>query len=360
MNDTKDLEYMIKHIDPDSFFSKSIKVSNHFIEAKYKRALTIEEQRVVLATIALLDDIEKDKYFYKLLIPKNLIVKVTYNHYNLLREALLGTLEKVFIVRKTESGEKIYPFFTSAEYDLNKDYIEVQIHPELIPYFTYLKENFTIFSLKHSLALSSKYSIRLYQLLKRFSDTNFRVDAIDELREKLGVESGKYTDWYDFEKRVLKSSIAEINTKTDLNVDYQKIKTGRKISHIKFFITRKESNHIELSNKAAEYELWINDKFQKYFVDYVKKEMPYIRNPIGFLIKMPEQNLKANVRAIIENALSIYEFQAKIDSNIQGFVDSIKLLYEKDFKLAFVYLFSNNEEEISMVKQIAKYRKYVK
>ena len=63
----------------------------------------------------------------------------------------------------------------------------------------------------------------------------------------------EYKQIYDFEKRVLKNSLEEINAHTSFNVSYDKVKKGRSIDSIVFNITKKrraDDNSYKLEDKT--------------------------------------------------------------------------------------------------------------
>ena len=65
------------------------------------------------------------------------------------------------------------------------------------------------------------------------------------------IEENKYIRVYDFERFVLKPSIEEINFHTDLNINYEKLKNGKKVVGIKFSINSKSKDpYIEYLNQS--------------------------------------------------------------------------------------------------------------
>src|SRR5699024_6515249 len=64
--------------------------------------------------------------------------------------------------------------------------------------------------------------------------------SLKELREITETQT-KYYGMNDFTKRVLNESISMINENTVLDIDYEKIKTGKSISDIKFFISKNQT-----------------------------------------------------------------------------------------------------------------------
>ena len=249
----------VYEVSPDvKIHTKNAVMENALIEARYN--LTLEEQKLVLATIALLDNLETAPNGFPVLrIPKKLIIETTGLHekdYKVIKNSLRKLMSRVIEIETIdENGKKrfrLYQWFSKAEYIEGGEYIEVQFHPDLKPYLLELKERFSKIPLKQILKLRSRYSIRLYELLKRYEDTGFRVDYIPELRKKLGVEDKEYKRFFDFERRVIKQAVEEINEKTDLEVSYSKKKTGRRITHIEFKIRSKRGKDTQTEKSTSE------------------------------------------------------------------------------------------------------------
>ena len=84
------------------------------------------------------------------------------------------------------------------------------------------------------------FYVRIYELLKQYERIGRREIDLQELRRYLGILEEEYSRFYDFERRVLKQAKEEINEQTDLNIDYEKLKTGRRITSILFKIEAKD------------------------------------------------------------------------------------------------------------------------
>ena len=79
-----------------------------------------------------------------------------------------------------------------------------------------------------------------YALFKDFLDRTRAVElTLDywELRAYMGVEDTAYPVFKEFKKYVLKPLIDAVNERTDLRLNYEPVKTGRKLTHLKFTIT---------------------------------------------------------------------------------------------------------------------------
>ncbi|TEA96307.1 RepB protein, partial [Lactococcus cremoris] len=138
------------------------------------------------------------------------------------------------------------------------DEVTIQFSEHIMPYLINLKSEFTQYKISELQKLNSKYSIILYRWLsmnynqyehysvkggRRAEQVeSYRNPSISvkELREITDTVN-EYKEIYDFEKRVLKNAIEEINEHTSFNVSYEKIKKGRSIDSIVFHIEKKRT-----------------------------------------------------------------------------------------------------------------------
>ncbi|EOT45108.1 hypothetical protein OMY_02255, partial [Enterococcus sulfureus ATCC 49903] len=145
------------------------------------------------------------------------------------------------------------PFVEWTDYD---DQVLVQFTPQIMPYLIDLKNNFTQYALSDVMQLNSKHSITLYKWLSmnynqfehyqyKGNRTQSQLNAyqnptisIEELRTLTDTVT-KYERLDNFEKRILIDTLEDINTHTHLNVSYEKIKKGRKVESIQFYVKKK-------------------------------------------------------------------------------------------------------------------------
>ena len=113
--------------------------------------------------------------------------------------------------------------------------------PDVVPLITRLEKHFTSYQLKQVAQLTSKYAIRLYELLISWKSTG-RTPIIDiaDFRSKLGLEINEYQKMINFKNRVLEPAIQQINELTDIVVKYEQFKSGRSISGFQFSFKHKE------------------------------------------------------------------------------------------------------------------------
>lgn len=147
---------------------------------------------------------------------------------------------------------KAINWFNCAEYNGNGE-ITLCLSEQIRPYLIGLNKWFTQYQLKNIIGMKSVYGIRLYEIL-RCDDNKARGEkyifkySIKNLREVLNCES-KYKQIKEFKEKVIEKAIQEINNNSDLFVSTEYIKTGRKITDIKFIIF---DNKIIYNNKLLE------------------------------------------------------------------------------------------------------------
>lgn len=147
------------------------------------------------------------------------------------------------------------PFVEWNDYN---DKVKIEFSSHIIPYLIDLKSNFTQYALTDVMDLESKYSIIIYKWLSmsynqfehyefmsnrtemqlnKFKSPQITMQELREITDTLNI----YKDMNNFEKRILKTSMQEINKHTHFNVTYEKIKKGRSIESIQFQINKKEN-----------------------------------------------------------------------------------------------------------------------
>lgn len=222
---------------------------NKLIE--FKGRMTLNELKLFSLIVADIRE-QQEKQFEEYKIDISVLKEITKdkNFYDYIKEVALKLESKRIVVEG--SNEKKKRYFTTIRlinkprYEEGEYHLVVDLDKDLIPYIIDLKRNFTRYEIENILRLKSTYSVRLYELLKQYQSIGNRKINIDDLRDYLGIEKDEYDRFYDFERRVLKVAKKEIDKYTDLEVDYEKIKTGRKITGIKFTIDSKPDVQKEL------------------------------------------------------------------------------------------------------------------
>ena len=143
--------------------------------------------------------------------------------------------------------------------------------------FTRLEKHFTSYQLKQVSQLTSKYAIRLYELLIAWRSVGKTpILEISDFRQKLGVQDTEYKTMSDFKKRVLEPAIEQINKETDITVKYDQHKTGRVVSgfEFKFKIKGEAASKKTTTQKKKVEELFckISDKQVEIYSNKLSKQ----------------------------------------------------------------------------------------
>ena len=136
-------------------------------------------------------------------------------------------------------------------------YIECSFDPHLKPYLLQLKSEFVQAKLPTLLSFSSKYSSRLFLLLKadydkqkKYKTKLFVVYDVADLIKQFEMPKSCIQRYSKFKEFLLEAALTEINEKTDLAITYDDTsksrKTGRKITSIEFCISKKQQSEEQL------------------------------------------------------------------------------------------------------------------
>lgn len=149
---------------------------------------------------------------------------------------IIEGLQDRTIYLKTEKGyDRIKPFPTLSFDSKNKE-VKVEINKNIVPLIKELNQQFTQYSLREFLSLSSKYGKRIYQMLKQYESIGKRTIPLSDLREYLDCTNKSYDKMSNLDKKVLTKAKEDINSNTSLRIDYKKNKAGRSIKSIEFSI----------------------------------------------------------------------------------------------------------------------------
>ena len=242
------------------------------------------------------------------------------------------------------------------------DEVTIQFSEHIMPYLINLKSEFTQYKISELQKLNSKYSIILYRWLsmnynqyEHYSNKggrraeqveNYRNPSISvkELRTITDTVN-EYKEIYDFEKRVLKNAIEEINAHTSFNVSYEKIKKGRSIDSIVF--------HIEKKRKADDNSYKLED--QAYIEDKKAKEETE-KDLYTEAMQSPYTKLLSENMLLLPNDFMDIKTMAGLQKNVYPLYDELKALRGLNGVKGHLSYVSSKQEAYSK-RNIAKYLK---
>ena len=235
----------------DAARARQVRKSNELIQrARYK--LSLPGQKILLYLISRIPDNATDFKPMVFSIPEFCQVcdiEAEGGNYKMLEDALSDLLTDSARVWITlQSGERVpIMWIEKPRVDPNTGKLMVKLDDDMRPYLLNLKGHWTHYELIYTLRFRSKYSIRLYELLKSYHYRDYQpriqVLSVDDLRAILDAEN--YVRYCDFNARVLKPAVAEITRFTDRNLDVREIKSGRKVLEVEFTISAKTGEALE-------------------------------------------------------------------------------------------------------------------
>ena len=159
--------------------------------------------------------------------------------YDALKNAVNNLFERKFSYKEyTDNNKEIVVksrWVSQIAYIEDSAVLEVIFAPAVVPFITRLEKHFTSYQMKQVAQVTSKYGIRLYELLIQWREIGKTpVLEINDFRFKLGIEDTEYKNMSDLKRRVIDPAIKQINEFTDITVTYEQKKSGRTITGFEF------------------------------------------------------------------------------------------------------------------------------
>jgi len=262
--------------------------------------MTLQQKRVMIWLVSQIKPTDED--FKEHILSVKELIEVCQlsgeSAYKQLKDITFSLIEKgiriIDITNPKEDIETQISWLSSAKYRYGR--VTLTFSPELKPYLLLLKEKFTAVNMIDMMQFKSVHAIRIYELLKQYENIGERILDIEEIKECCGVKD-KLRKYADFEKYLLLIAQREIKEKSDIHIEFERIKPFRKIEGIKFIITK---------NKA--YELRNNPSKQ---VQEVKRKPAVIitLKEFGLSTRVINQLLKENTEQVIQDAINAVDLQ---------------------------------------------------
>ena len=280
---------------------------NNLVEAHYR--LGLKEKRLVLWLASQVCREDDEFKVHTLTISEFAdITKIDKDGaYKELPQITEKLMQKIIKIRSLERDDLLQvAWLNSARYKFREGKVILRFSSDLKPFLLRIKDKFTKSSLEDLMALKSIYAIRIYELLKQYEAIGERVIPLIRLREYCGININNYKNYNDFKKKVIEISKREINSKTDIFIEYEEKKEGRKITSINFLI-KKNPNY-----KITEFE-----KYQIEKASIIQKELRsgnvIIQELLeyGFTLPHSRKIVKDNDHETLVNAIKSVDIQVE-------------------------------------------------
>lgn len=232
--------------------------------------LNLSEVRLILEAIHNVekDDLDIKEYEIEVTSFLELIDTKNVSEYSRVKDFCKTILSKPLEIPKGDGKFLYCNWFSNIEYDSRKRTIKYMFDSKLKPYLLELKDKFTKYDIRILLKFKSFYALRIYMLLKTQTWKGQTVEytvGVDELRELMKLET-KYKLYGHFKSRVLEIAKKYINEISDIEIDFEDVKIGRKVQEVKFIVKRKP---MKLENIVYENIEKMNFKqFKEYIISH--------------------------------------------------------------------------------------------
>lgn len=221
--------------------------ANELIQ-KNRFELTLTEQKTVAYICSMIQPIQTEESGFQLEYEFRIreycrMCGIDYDNgknYQDVKATLKKLRDKSMWLTLPDGSETTVGWLAKATTNKRSGIAHIKLDEDMVPYLFDLKQKFTQYQLYNVLGMKSAFSVRIYELMKSYSFRHTITFEIEELKRLLMVENVKsYNRFPDFRRRVLEKAQEEINELTDINMSFEPIKAGRKVTSIRFIIDEK-------------------------------------------------------------------------------------------------------------------------
>lgn len=220
--------------------------SNKLINANYDLSLNELKIMLILASRIQPNENTFNQYTFKASELAELLQITPEAMYKELPKITKNLMSKQLEI-ESEDGRDLLQvnLLSAALYRKGRGTVILEFSSMLAPYLLELKHNFTRYRLENILLLNSKYSIRMYELFKsHFKPKEPFFITVSDLRKQLRLTQKSYEAYSIVKTKVIDVAVKEISEMTDLKVEWEAERVGRKVENLYFTITDKTPDEI--------------------------------------------------------------------------------------------------------------------
>ena len=245
----------MEHKELQALREYSVIKSNDLIQ-RSRYQLSTQEQKIILYLISKIKPDDDDFKLYDFQIKDFCEVcgidETNGQNYANLKITIKNLADKSVWVTLNDGRETVVRWIERPYIDKKCGKIQIKLDDLMKPYLLELQKQFTKYNLYFILAMKSKYSLRIYEILKSYENMGCCEYDIEQLKKMIFAE--QYTQISDFRKKVINIAVQEINDFGDVSVKYNFIKQGRAFNKIQFLIKTKNNldERVETFKKIEE------------------------------------------------------------------------------------------------------------
>lgn len=149
-----------------------------------------------------------------------------------------------FVQAKNRRGKTIDSSITHmrwvgrATYKKNEGWVELAWWHEVLPHLTGLSKEFTEYQLRQTHALRSIYSWKLLELLTKFEKTGWAQYTIEDFATAMEATTKQRENFAAIRRKIIEPAVKELQEKDGWLIQWHPIKTGRKVTAVRFSFLR--------------------------------------------------------------------------------------------------------------------------
>jgi len=214
-------------------------------------------------------------------LPIQALLQENDTNYNRVKQAL-RRLSRKFIQYEDEKVWREFPLIGYPEIEKNSGMVKFKIHEDVYNALLDFSKGYKKYEIMTAFGFNSVYAMRFYELFSKQKTP--LIFSIADLKKMFGVER-KYKLVNDFIRKVVEAAKKELDKHSPYTFTYKPLKTGRKITSIKFY------PYVIRENAVAEF-IQIQDEAdkRKYGATFLieKQALAYLREHYNF--SNPELN----------------------------------------------------------------------
>ena len=234
------------------FASRRITKSNTLIKASYR--LTLEQQRLILASLAQIDprsDVPRKITIYAQDYARafGLCMKSAYCH---LRAVSKTIYERDITLHDMDRQRRMrIRWVKRVDYFDGEGRVDLYFSDKIKVHLGRLSGYFSSYYIEHVSGLSSNYAIRLYEMIVQWADIRQEIEvSLADFRDRLQV-TDRYRDFDNLRRRVIEPALLDLNRQSNFNVQWQSIRRGRSVMGLRFFFEEKSATWSQRSEDIA-------------------------------------------------------------------------------------------------------------
>ncbi len=223
----------------DKKHTNIVRIHNNLVEARYK--FSREQQLILLQvgkTLQQMDVLDKKEDTDVTYQAGELLTMLNISDKRVLR-GVINSLQRCIMTFKNvdERWECDVNIFIKSKYHTGGK-IEIKLDYDMLPFFKHLTHelgNYTELNIAEMKQFKSQYTIRLYQLARKFQNIGVKkgtetwkqekIYTLEEFQKLMGSE---YDTWQKVSTKVIKPALAELKDNSYIYVDVEPIKGYKK------------------------------------------------------------------------------------------------------------------------------------